>query len=135
MNFRSQSFLGFTIAWADGLCRVGNCLENYRYSDTIVQLIFAKSLGGDGPLVNLKFFPSAALKNIFVAAVVLSLTATPSLSGLLCGGSHKANSERTVVAHLDEGGGSEAMSGPAGVGKAEPGRDSGTHIHEDSSSD
>ena len=64
-----------------------------------------------------------------MAAVTLSLTASPSLSGLLCGGSHKANTEQTVVAHLDEGDGSEGMSGPTGAGKAGSRYDAGSHEH------
>ena len=67
--------------------------------------------------MNLKFVPSTVVKRVFVAAVTLSLTASPSLSGLLCGGSHKANTEQTVVAHLDEGDGSEGMIGPTGLAK------------------
>mgnify|MGYP003309749094 CR=1 FL=1 len=59
--------------------------------------------------MNLEFVPSTVLKRVFVAAVTLSLTASPSLSGLLCGGSHKAKAEQTVVAHLDEGDGSDCL--------------------------
>ena len=80
-------------------------------------------------MVNLKFAPSIVVKRVFVAAVMLSLTASPSLSGLLCGGSHKANTEQTVVAHLDEGDGSEGMSGPTGAGKAGSRHDAGSHKH------
>ena len=87
------------------------------------------SLEGDSPLVNPEFVSSTVLKRVFVAAVTLSLTATPSLSGFLCGGSHKANTERTVVAHLDEGDGSEAMTGPAGADKAQSRDDADTHEH------
>ncbi len=80
-------------------------------------------------MVSPKLVPSTALKRVFVAAVTLSLTATPSLSGLLCGGGHKAKIEQTIVAHLDEGDGGEVMSGPEGVGKAEPRHGADTHEH------
>ena len=80
-------------------------------------------------MVNLKFVPSTVLKRVFVAVVTLSLTASPSLSGLLCGGSHKAKAEQTVVAHLDEGSGSESMSGPTGAGEAGSRHDAGSHEH------
>ena len=79
--------------------------------------------------MNTKFVSSNVLKKVFVAAVTLSLTSTPSLSGLLCGGSHKANTEQTVVAHLDEGDGSEGMSGPTGAGEAGSRRDAGSYEH------
>ena len=77
--------------------------------------------------MNLEFVPSIVVKRVFVAAVTLSLTASPSLSGLLCGGSHKANTEQTVVAHLDEGDGSEGMSGPTGASEAGSRHDAGSH--------
>ena len=80
-------------------------------------------------MVNIQFVPSIVVKRVFVAAVMLSLTASPSLSGLLCGGSHKAKAEQTVVAHLDEGDGSEGMSGPTGAGEAGSRRDAGSHEH------
>ena len=79
--------------------------------------------------MNLEFVPSIVVKRVFVAAVTLSLTASPSLSGLLCGGSHKAKAEQTVVAHLDEGDGSEGMSGPTGAGEAGSRHDAGSHEH------
>ena len=79
--------------------------------------------------MNLEFVPSIVVKRVFVAAVTLSLTASPSLSGLLCGGRHKAKAEQTVVAHLDEGDGSEGMSGPTGAGEAGSRRDAGSHEH------
>ena len=80
-------------------------------------------------MVNLKFVSSTVVKRVFVAAVALSSTASPSLSGLLCGGSHKAKTEQTVVAHLDEGDGSEGMSGPTGAGEAGSRHDAGSHEH------
>ena len=79
--------------------------------------------------MNLKFAPSIVVKRVFVAAGTRSLTASPSLSGLLCGGSHKAKAEQTVVAHLDEGDGSDGMSGPTGAGEAGSRRDAGSHEH------
>ena len=79
--------------------------------------------------MNLEFVPSIVVKRVFVAAVTLSLTASPSLSGLLCGCSHKAYTEQSVVAHLDEGDGSEGMSGPTGAGKAGSRYDAGSHEH------
>ena len=79
--------------------------------------------------MNLKFVSSTVVKRVFVAAVTFSLSASPSLSGLLCGGSHKVDTEQTVVAHLDEGDGSEGMSGPTGAGKAGSRHDAETHEH------
>ena len=63
---------------------------------------------------------------ITVAFVVL--TATPALSGILCGKGHTVGSEQTVVAHLDERAGDEKIIAPT----REAGDHSGAVSHDDS---
>ena len=63
---------------------------------------------------------------ITVAFVVL--TATPALSGILCGKGHTVGSEQTVVAHLDESAGEAKIIAPT----REAEEHSGAVSHDDS---
>ena len=67
---------------------------------------------------------------VFVSQTTLAfgvLTATPALSGVLCGKGHTVGSEQTVVAHLDEPAGEEKVIAPT----RETGEHSSPASHDD----
>ena len=76
--------------------------------------------------------PLLKVKSIFVfvfqtTLAFVVLTATPALSGVLCGNGHAVGSAQTVVAHLDESAGEEKIISPA----RKIGKHSGTASHDD----
>ena len=57
--------------------------------------------------------PSFSLHTMLAAISILFLTATPSLSGVLCSKGTTAGSNQTVVAHLEEDSKGDGISVPA----------------------
>jgi len=79
---------------------------------------------GGIPLLKVK----SVLVFVFQTTIALIvLTATPALSGILCGKGHTVGSEQTVVAHLDEAAGEEKIVAPP----REAREHSGTVSHDD----